>query len=214
MSNDILRSAFASQADDAVPRGDCPEPAALFDAATGAAPRARFVEVVEHTVGCGSCAESWRLAVALDREIGQPATAVWSRSTRMGFVALAAAAAIVMAVAIPVLMDRSSRPTSTAWRSGERLTIASLHPEDQPLPREALVLRWSEPAPGSRYTILVANVRLEPLISRDDLPRPEFPVPATALEALPAGAKVYWRVTATLPDGRIVTSPTFIATLQ
>lgn len=215
MSNDdILRRAFAARDENAVPRRDCPDPAVLFDATTGAATSAQLAEILEHSVGCGSCAESWRLAVALDREMGSSAKAAWTRPTMVGLIGLAAAAAIVIAVAIPVLMERSSRSESIVWRSEERLTIASYVNEDQQIPREGLVLRWSEPAPGARYAIVAANEKLEPLISRDGLPRPEFPVPAETLASQPAGGKVYWHVTATLPDGRKVTSPTFIATLQ
>ena len=42
------------------------------------------------------------------------------------------------------------------------------------------------------------------------LEEPRYTVPATALEDLPSGAEVFWKVDATQTDGGRVSSPTFV----
>ena len=209
---ETLRAAFAALSHRARPREDCPEAGTLFEAATGSASQGQFEAMVEHTVGCGSCAESWRLARELTADLVQGAAAGWSWSSRLTWMSLAAAV-ILVAVGLPLVLDRPGKIDVPVWRAQDKPEIASLQPEDRLMPRDQFILRWSEPAAGARYTITVGGERLEPIASRDDLLRPEFQVPAAALATLPDGAKILWRVQARLPDGRVVFSPTFIAQL-
>ena len=212
MSKDeTLRAAFAELSRVARPRDDCPPADALFEAATGSASHDRFESMVTHTLGCGACAESWRLARELTNDLQQGTAAGRPWSRHLTWISLAAALVLV-AIGLP-LLRRSAQNDLPVWRSQERLEVRSLLSEDQPLPRDRFILRWSEPAAGARYTITVGGERLEPIVSRPELARPEFQVPPEALAALPDGAKVLWRIQARLPDGRVVTSSTFIARL-
>ena len=213
MSNDDrLRLAFAELSRLAAPREDCPDSGALFDAATGSVAGERFDATVEHTVGCGACAEAWRLARTLSEERKQVDEPLRAASRRFVWLSLAAAVVIV-AAALPIMLRWSSQTASPEWRRLGQVEIRSLQPEDQPLPRERFVLRWSEPAPGARYWVTVGTERLETLAASGPLDRAEFTVPESALAPLPAGSKLLWRVEARLADGRMVSSPTFIAIL-
>lgn len=208
---ETLRTAFAALSLRARPRADCPAAEGLFDAATGSASQQQFEAIVEHTVSCGACAESWRLA----REVsdGLVAGASSGLGRARGWIWIAMAAAILLAVGVPLLRYLPEESPTPVWRDQGRLEIASLQPEGSPMPRDQFVLRWSEPAPGARYMVTVGGEKLEPIASRDDLLEPEYHVPAAALASMPDGAKVLWRVQARLPDGRVVGSPTFIARL-
>jgi len=211
-SDQTLRAAFAALSLEARPAQNCPTAEELFIAANGSAARKRFEEIVEHTVGCGACAESWRLARELNAGLEQAAAP--GRSWTRGWLLLPLAAAILLAVGLPLMRQWSGDSSAPVWRAGGQREITSLQPEDKPLPRDQFMLRWSEPAPGARYRVDVGGERLEPIATGDELVRPEFQVPAAALASLPDGAKILWRVQARLPDGRVVLSPTFVARLQ
>ena len=61
---------------------------------------------------------------------------------------------------------------------------------------------------------MVTNARLETLIRRSGILRTEFLVPEAALDHVPPGSRVLWQVSARLPDGRRVESPTFLAVVR
>lgn len=74
-------------------------------------------------------------------------------------------------------------------------------------PRASLVLRWVPYAHALRYDVTLATPELRVLFHRSGVELAELAVPAPALEGLPSGARLVWRVEATLEDGRSVESP-------
>jgi hypothetical protein len=105
-------------------------------------------------------------------------------------------------------MLRRGQPP-VVMRAGEEIAIRSLVPESAPLPREACVLKWSEPAGGARYTVRVGTEDLSPVARAENLDRAEYTVPAKDLERIPPASVLVWRVEAVLPDGRRIASPGF-----
>jgi anti-sigma factor RsiW len=119
-----MRTAFA-QPDDPGDRASCPDDGEIWDAVHGALPADRLREVVDHVATCAACAESWRIALQLERRdpaaafaddraadatdagtgtgIGRATLAATRRRPRFwlfGGAAAAAAAAILAAVGI------------------------------------------------------------------------------------------------------------------
>jgi hypothetical protein len=201
-----LKAAFASLSESAIGGPDCPSPEAIWECATGGGSPDRASAVVDHTSRCFACAEAWRLARAFGaRTIPEPGSAgsppAWT------WTALAAAVVVVAAGIGVVALRRGAPPV--VMRAGEEVAIRSLVPESAPLPREACVLRWSEPAAGARYTVRVGSEDLSPIALRENLDRTEYRVQAKDLEKMPPGSAIVWRVEAVLPDGRRIASPGF-----
>jgi hypothetical protein len=76
------------------------------------------------------------------------------------------------------------------------------------------VLRWTAGPPGTRYSVRVTRPDLRIVSQADALDREEHVVPAEALEGLPAGTVLYWRVEVHLPDGSHTTSDMFSARVE
>jgi hypothetical protein len=149
-------------------------------------------------LGLASAARAQRL---------EPASAGWWT----GWAKLAAGlVAAALVVGVPLVLDSPE----TSYRDAAPGVIQSRIAEDSPLPRSACVLRWSAGPPGSRYSIHVTTPELETLARARGLETAEFPVPETALEALPQGARILWQVEAAYPDGTRVTSPTFVSRIE
>jgi hypothetical protein len=55
---------------------------------------------------------------------------------------------------------------------------------------------------------------MEPLSRGFGLDRPEFQVPDEALGSIESGSRVFWQVTARLPDGRRIESKTFFVRIE
>ena len=210
-----LRRAFATQSHAPEPAA-CPQPEKIWEAVRGELPTAQSRAVVEHMAACPSCAEDWRLAVALQK----PATASnvisaaerFSMGRRLRTWGLAAAAVLALAV-FGVQWAQQTRVEPT-YRGGE-VTIQSLVEEGQSLPRQQFLLSWSAPeTPGATYDVEVSTEDLRVVASGDDLREPQFLVPANALAGLPPGARLLWKVDAELPEGGHVTSTTFVTTVQ
>ena len=207
------RGAFASLASRAAGGRDCPEPRELWDAATGRMPTERIRQLVEHTVTCPGCAEDWRLARELGREtVGGVARFPARRAGRRVRWALAAAAVLVALIAIPLWRGRAPVDAPELVRaSGEQAPVHSLLADDVVLPRTDCVLRWSLGArQADSYDLLVSTEELEILIDERGLEEPRYRVPAAALERVPAGGEIFWRVEAKLVNGDRATSPTFV----
>jgi hypothetical protein len=114
---------------------------------------------------------------------------------------------LLLTAGLVVILRRGAPPV--VMRAGEEVAIRSLVPESAPLPREACVLRWSEPAGGARYTVRVGTDDLSPIALGENLDQTEYRVQAKDLEKVPPGAVIVWRVEAVLPDGRRIASPGF-----
>jgi hypothetical protein len=211
-----LRRAFASLSQPAPAPAACPAPEKIWEAVRRELPPAEIRQIVEHTAACASCAEDWRLAVALQKPETVsnviPAAERFKLGQRMRNWGLAAAAVLALAVIGVPLVKQVNGPAD--YRGGEA-TIQSLVEEGQALPRNQFLLRWSAPeTPGATYGVEVSTEDLRVIASEDDLREPRLLVPAHALSGLPPGTRLLWKVTAELPEGGDVTSKTFVTTVQ
>ncbi len=207
-NDESLRREFASLGARAAPSADCPDPERIFIAVRGELDAAGVRALMDHTAGCGSCAEDWRLARELMESVPAAAPARGARRP-VGWLALPAAAAVVAALSAILL-----GPSHPRYRDGEVVLIRSLLDESRPLPRRSLVLRWTPGPKGSRYDVLVATSALAPLFSARSLEFAELVVPERNLAGLPSGARLLWRVEAMLPEGGRAASATFVARLE
>lgn len=220
-----LREAFAARTGrpPAGPEG-CPEPGRIYDAVRGELPPGEMREVVEHLALCPECAEAWRLAVAIAEEAaeaGAGEAAFRPAPSRSWYLQpLRAAAAVALAVvAVGVVWTVLRAPEEEpVYRAAGEPEIRSLVPADGALPREAAVLRWTpvpeEEPDGTTYDLLVSTAELVSVAEADGLEEARYRVPPEALEDLPAGASLLWRVEAHLADGRTVRSPTFTTPVE
>lgn len=208
-AHERLREAFAAVDPGRWAPAGCPDPGEIWDAVHGEVPPKRVGAYADHVAECPSCAEDWRLArEALVRDVPARPRRVpgWAPG-------LAAAAAALMAVALLVLIDRSG-PDAPVYRDPGAGHVESLVPEDRPLARTDVVLRWSPVGEGASYEIEVASLDLRVLASAYDLREPRFRVPATALEGLPEDATLVWKVEAVLPDGARIVSDAFLVRIE
>ncbi len=203
---------FEALSTDARPRDGCPSPDRIWDAVRGELPAAEVESLVDHTSGCGICAEAWRLA----REIGPPplvgstprpiSTPIW--------LALGVAATFLIAVTGVYLLRDRPLMQEPVYRESDEASIRSLLDETIPLPRDQFVLRWSPGPAGTTYTVRVTREDLSPIEVAQVVQHAEHRVPPNLLAPLPRSARVLWQVEATLPGGGRSVSPTFIAVLQ
>ncbi len=216
-----LREQFRAAAGEADRASDCPGAERIWDALHGGLPPEDRRTIIDHTARCSACAEAWRLA----REIGGTVPAVQATIGHAGvgpvhgigwrrWVPLAAAAALVVVVGLVLRPGPIRDDEPPQYRMGDEAGIRSLLPEETPLPRSACRLRWSAGPVGTRYDIEVATADLDVIARARGIEQTEFTVPADRLADLPPASKLLWRVEATLPDGRIIATPTFIARLE
>ncbi|HSL83677.1 MAG TPA: zf-HC2 domain-containing protein [Thermoanaerobaculia bacterium] len=220
-----LREAFAARTGPGPGGpGACPAPQRIYDAARGALPPGEVRDVVEHLAACPECAEAWRLAAALEEEAraGGVADAVAPGADRRPWylqpVRLAATAALAL-VAVAVVWTVVQAPEEEpVWRGGE-LEIRPLLPEGEALPRGEAVLRWTpvpeEDPEGTTYDLRVTTEDVFTSVAEaEGLDEPRYAIPPEALEDLPPGTELLWRVEARLEDGRTVASPTFATPIE
>lgn len=219
---DRMRELFAAaDAPQPAARG-CPTEEEIWMAVSGRLSRARLGEVIDHALACDACGTVWRLAreMAAEAADGREApAAVMGTVSRKGLLRsrsgwlMAAAAIMLVMSAVVWQLRRGETPFTSEFRSGDQGTIESLLPADRPLPRAEPVLRWSGPE-GARYDLRVATADLKVLATARDLQAREYRLPAEKVAALPGGAELLWQVEATTPDGRRITSKTFVTRLQ
>lgn len=214
-----LRRDFAAGSHQIPEPSACPEPETIWEAVRGSLPPAGARDVVEHTARCPSCAEDWRLALALwQQETAAAAPAplrVSPRVRRLRTWGLAAAAALALAVVGVQWLWQPTSPTSPVYRDGEQKAIQSQVADGRALPRDRFVLRWTAPVPaGATYGIEVSTEDLQEVASAEGLREPRYQVPAAALKDFPAGSRLLWKVEADLPKGGHVSSQTFVTEVQ
>ena len=212
-----LREAFASLGGVSSGGRDCPDPDRLWLAARGELEPTQSRDIVDHTASCPSCAEDWRLARELGettalsadgRAAGDRRPAIW------GLVAAAAALVLVL-VGLPFLRRDATAPAETVRAGETQAQIRSLVEEDASLNREDFVLRWTLGSATARHFALrVATVDLDVLVETSGLEEPAFRISPQDLAAVPTGGTILWQVEATLADGEVVTSPTFVQRLE
>ncbi len=222
---EALRRALTALTDRAPEPDRCLEPDRIWAAAHGDLATEERREIIDHTASCADCAEAWRLAREVGREVAggtdqattEPSPATGGRVLAMGhrfrrfaapLAGLAAAAVLLLVVGLP-----REGPAPPELRAGETATIRSLLPAGEPLARDRCLLRWSEVA-GARYFVLVSDAQLAVVARAQDLTQPRFQVPPESLAGLGAGVEIYWRVEAVLPDGSSSSSRTFVFRLE
>lgn len=217
-----LREAFAIEAGAPAPER-CPEPDRIYGAVRGKLPEDETRDLVDHLVACPECAEVWRLAVAFEEEAAAEggAAAPRDRAPRRDLRAWwpAAAAVLVAVVAAGIWWSTGTGSQESAvFRAGGDEEIRSLVPEDEPLPRDEAVLRWTavpeEGAEETTYDLLVSTEDLEPLVEATELREARYRIPPERLEDVPSGSQLLWRVEARLADGRRIPSPTFFVRIE
>lgn len=203
---DRLRRGFASLAAVDRPADDCPAAERIWRAVQGELSEPELRAVVDHTVDCGVCAEAWRIARAGADPVGGRVIALWRRP--VVWAPLLAAAAIVVAI----LWSRRGGEDRPTYRGGDS-KIESVMGESPTLPRDDALLRWAGPE-RARYVVVVSDADLRVLVRSQELDGRDYRVPADALTAVAPGQPIYWQIEATLPDGRRLRSPTFVATVR
>ncbi|HKD11348.1 MAG TPA: hypothetical protein VKE50_04695 [Thermoanaerobaculia bacterium] len=220
MSKDLesLRDAFLTMPA-GPPRVDCPQPAEIWEAAQGGLSPGRLAQVVDHLAACMACREAWRLASDLQEsspEVRAPDVIAPAANPWWPWAAAAAAAAVlVVAFALPGWGTFSRRPRPGAPLRGSMTgELQSLISETDLQPRNHLLLRWSPADRGARYRVHVTTRDLTEVAGAAGLDAPEFLVPEKSLASLPPKAALLWQVSASLPDGRSITSPTFVVRVR
>lgn len=228
-----LRRAFADGADDFPldgPPNGCPSAETIFAAAHGdltTMSEKDRGELLDHLAVCPVCGETWRLAVAIGKEVAPGATTTQPAGLPGGArviaarppapqsfvrralpVASALAALLLISLALPMLMPGRPGGPDTAMRGAEGLRIVDV---SGPLDRARCVLRWRlEPEqPGALFAVRVMDEQLELVASPSALAAAELAIPPHELTAIPPGGKLLWQVEATFPDGSVKDSPTF-----
>jgi hypothetical protein len=127
---------------------------------------------------------------------------------------VAAAAVLIVAVGLGVQYLRPEVEEEPVYRAQESAWVLMEGEDGEALPRESFVLRWSDGPHGSTYDIRVMTEELEMVAEARMLELSEFQVPPGAMQALPAGARIFWQVTAHSPDGRRIDSDSFLAVIE
>jgi hypothetical protein len=174
-------------------------------------------EVILHIAECTACAAAWRVSHEIAGEAASKVRPLVKKKKPLvqPWVQWAAAAALlVVIVGGGVLIFSPRETTAPIYREQEEEMLRSLVPEDEPLPRDRFVLRWVPAAEGAVYDVLVTTERMDTLARGTGLDDAEFQVAEGALEGVEAGAPIFWQVSAHLPDGRRIESPTFIVSVR
>lgn len=210
-----LRAAWAALPPADRPQG-CTPPDDIWEAVAGHRTEEDVRAMLEHSLGCADCAALWRLArelaaAGIGAAEGAAPPVHFLRRARwvVGAGALAAAAVLVVAL-VPRLTARHEPPVV---RGGEAEGLRPLA-AGASLVRAHPVLRWTGAPEGSRYTVTVSTADLTVLFRKGGLATPEVDLPPGTLAGVPSGADVVWRVEATLPDGRRMTSGAFLSRVE
>lgn len=199
-------------------RADCPSSEVLLEAYGGELPRSQRRVVSGHLATCPACAHEITLLRPLGTPIDErrdtapaPTTASPPSPTGVGPwrrwpLWTAATAALAGLIVIAVALWPPPSPPRPVVRGPDRTGLRLLVPDGALVPRSRCVLRWSAAGPGARYAVIVATRDLVTLHEARGLAETRYRVPARALASVPRHGEVYWRLVATLPSGRILTS--------
>lgn len=211
-----LREAFAELTGIRGEGRDCPAPEKLWRSGRAELEPAENEAVILHVADCSACAAAWRVSQDMAEESLRSRSVTPSRSTvRARWLPLAAAAAAMLAIvslAVFTVYEKESRPPVYRAQEGEWLQPAI--PDGGPLPGDRFNLRWAAGPEGTTYEVLVTTEDLETIVRARRLDRPEFQVPGSMLARFAEGTKLFWQVSAHLPDGRTVDSRSFVVELE
>jgi hypothetical protein len=199
-----LREAWSARPQEVRDRAGCPDPERFWAALTLELPRTERAALIDHVQSCARCAESWRLTAEL---VERPAAARGARPSALRYLPIAATLAVMVVSGWIVLHQ-------TPGRRSPDVEVRSRIEDRQPLPRNAFVLEWTPGPAGTIYDVEVGTSDLRSVTRAYALTAPRFTVPAAALTDLPAGTEIVWRVQATLPDGRVVSSMTYLTSIR
>jgi hypothetical protein len=211
-----LLASLSALGERATPGEDCPAPERIWGTLRAELPVEERRLLVDHLARCLSCAEAWRLAIELDPEprpvvAPQPSFAALFVSP----VLIGVAATLVLTLAAGVLLWRGPEDLhEPSYREASLAEIRSLLPENEPVSRANLRLRWSAGPEGSRYEVRVTTESLEAVTSAEGLREAALLVPESSLQSLPPGSRLLWQVQMRLPDGERRDSPTFVTLLR
>lgn len=205
-----LRSAFASLAEDAQTRPDCPDPDRIWRAVRAEPGPQETAGIVAHIAACPVCAESWRIAI----ELGAAPRSARAAPRPRRWVRWGAFAASLAAASLAVFVATRPPAPPPTYRDGEVAVLRSVVPEDRALRRAECLLRWTGGPPRARYSITVVTETLEPVARAQGLDRPEYRLSQHALRSIPAGGRLLWRVEALAEDGSRYASATFVARVE
>ncbi len=214
--NDVLRKAFVADAEMHGGGEECPSAEALWKSAGGELMKQENEEIILHIGECGACAAAWRLA----REMAKDKVPVGDSQLARGPTVrawapwLAAAAVLLVAVALGVQLTGPWSKRQPVYRAQEDAWLTPVTADGDSLPRDQFVLRWNAGPEGTSYDVRVTTEDLDLVAQGRMLDASEFMVPEEALAALPAGARLFWQVTAHIPDGRRLDSDSFLVVVE
>ncbi len=208
-----LRAAF-SEDEPGCPPGGCPSEQELWASAAGELDPPADETIILHLAQCGDCSMIWRLAREMLRPDRSSSSSVIPPADRRRsqiwrkILLPAVAATVLIGVGLSAAwLQKRGASSPPVFRQQQNFDAILRAPETDRLPRAACRLEWSAGPDGARYDFIATDERLEILSSVKGLERPVFTLPE---ETIPASTReVFWRVTAHLPDGRILSSETF-----
>lgn len=192
-----------------------PPPEQIWDSAREMLPGRADRLVVAHIAECTACAAARRIARDLP---GGPSNrryrpALAADQEDLGSVGAAAAMVIAVGGAGLYLLSRDAG-RAPVFRAQQEDWIQPVAERAASLPRGKFILRWTAGPEGTTFDIRVTTER--PGLTRL-FPRPRPPgvrVPKEALDPIPPGSRVFWQVTAYLPDGHRSDSATFVTLVE
>lgn len=157
-----------------------------------------------------------RVAAAMDEARrdavdAEPANVV-SMKPRQSATRTVAIVTVAVAAAAAVFLLMRPRPPAgfdqDAVRTGVDKRIRPATGMER-LPKRAFTLRWVGGPESATYDLFVTTTDLRVVYQALEQPEPEHTVPAQALEDLPSGTALLWRVVAVTADGRKIHSTAF-----
>lgn len=216
LRDERLRDEFTRRSELAGDGKNCPSPETLWSSGRAELNPVDNEPVILHMSECTACAAAWRVAqdLAEDR-LEERAPVTRTRLVVARWAPLAAAAAVLIAVVSVVVFDTDEqRVTPPVYRTQEGEWLEPVIPDGTSLPRGAFVLRWTAGPEGTTYDVRITTESLDPVAGAARLDRSVFRVPEDELAELSSGARVFWQVTAHLPDGRRLESASFVVELE
>lgn len=218
-----VHRALVAASEDASPTPAAPSADRIWAAVCGQLPGREARNVIDAAVLDPAAFVELRLALALVDEL-RPENAAQSEpggGRPGGTVRARGWGALALAVAAALLAVLSLRPRSPglefdgppSYREAPSTTLGSRIPEGAELSREAFELRW-QAVEGATYDVSVSTQSAALVAHRRGIREPRLKVPTAALQSLPAGSKLLWRVEARLADGSSRRSPTFVVVVR
>jgi len=202
--NEALQAAWAA---DSELDGPCPPSEQIFDAVAGRLDPADTRSLILHTTNCGACAQSWRLALEIERARSSVSRPSFGRKVLPAL--WAAAAALSLAVGVYWMLPQIERPVAppqgpSLMRGVDHAGPALMIPDGASLPIDEFRLRWTALDQARDYRVEAGDAELNAVYLGTTLTTEQVIPPARLAE----GQLIYWRVTARLADGSERASPT------